>query len=29
VSIVDTKALRAIGKIPVGRSPWGVVLGPR
>ena len=28
VSIVDTAALRTIGKIPVGRSPWGVVLGP-
>jgi len=27
VSIVDTAALRTIGKIPVGRSPWGVVLG--
>jgi YVTN family beta-propeller protein len=26
VSIVDTQALRTIGKIPVGRSPWGVVL---
>jgi YVTN family beta-propeller protein len=28
VSIVDTATLRVIRKIPAGRSPWGVVLGP-
>jgi YVTN family beta-propeller protein len=28
VSVVDTKALRVIKKIPVGKSPWGVVVGP-
>jgi YVTN family beta-propeller protein len=28
VSIVDTAALRTIKTIPVGRSPWGIVLAP-
>jgi YVTN family beta-propeller protein len=28
VSIVDTRTLRVIKRIPAGRSPWGVVLGP-
>jgi YVTN family beta-propeller protein len=28
VSIVDTSTLETIRKIAVGRSPWGVVLGP-
>ena len=28
VSIVDTHSASVIKKIPVGKSPWGVVLGP-
>jgi YVTN family beta-propeller protein len=28
VSVVDTTSLQVIKKIPVGRSPWGVALGP-
>jgi YVTN family beta-propeller protein len=29
VSVVDTQALREVRKIGVGRSPWGVILGPK
>jgi YVTN family beta-propeller protein len=28
VSVVDTQALREVRKVGVGRSPWGVILGP-
>jgi len=28
VSVVDTTTLSELGRIAVGRSPWGVVLGP-
>jgi YVTN family beta-propeller protein len=28
VSVVDTRTLRVIKRIPAGRSPWGVVLAP-
>ena len=28
VSIIDTRTLQVIKRIPAGRSPWGVVLGP-
>jgi YVTN family beta-propeller protein len=28
VSVVDTQSLEVIAKIPVGRSPWGIALGP-
>jgi YVTN family beta-propeller protein len=26
VSVVDTKTLKVVKKIPVGKSPWGIVL---
>jgi YVTN family beta-propeller protein len=28
VSVVDTKKLQVVKKIPVGKSPWGIVLAP-
>jgi YVTN family beta-propeller protein len=28
VSIVDTATLQVLEKVPVGKSPWGVVLAP-
>ena len=28
VSVVDTSTLRVVKKIPVGSSPWGVIVGP-
>jgi YVTN family beta-propeller protein len=28
VSVIDTSTLRVIRNIRVGRSPWGVIVGP-